>query len=241
MGVLRFRIEPPSLIPSGPAPSAYITGADGRVHVTRCEVQDGVLNLYRQSSESSTAHIAVCIPDRGQLVLSTTSLPEREHPYHLGVELLRGVLGEVREQAFGWEMAKMSIPDRFRTIQRQAFQFLAAAGGSQEEPATSNSIALSGLKQALNAADILIESYVLQRASGSRTHIAPAPSLLGCTLDATALQARNDFVGTFSSARVPIEWRWIEPVEGEYQWELTRSSYRSLHRSPDGNYRRAAA
>jgi len=220
MGVLRFRIEPSSLISSGPAPDAYITGADGRVHVTRCEVKDGVLNLYRQSSESATSHIVVHVPERGQLVLSTTSLPERERPYHLGVELLRGTLGEVREQACGWEMARMSIPDRYRIIQRQAFQSLAAAGGSQDEPAISNPLVLTGLKQTLNASDILMESYVMQRTTGSRSTIAAAPSLLGCTLDATALQARNDFVGTFSSARVPIEWRWIEPIEGDYQWEL---------------------
>ena len=220
MGVLRFRIEPPSLIPSGTVPSAYITGADGRVHVTRPEVRDGVLNLFRQSSESATAHIAIQLPERGQTVLSTTSLPERERPYHLGVELLRGSLGEVREQAFAWEMARMSISDRYRTIQRQAFQFLATASGSQDEPATSNPLVLSGLKHSLHASDILMESYVLQRTSGNRSNVAAAPSLLGCTLDATALNARNDFVGTFSSARVPIEWRWIEPEEGEYQWDL---------------------
>jgi Beta-galactosidase len=220
MGVLRFRIEPPSLIPSGTVPSAYITGVDGRVHVTRPEVRDGVLNLFRQSSESATAHIAIHLPERGQMVLSTTSLPERERPYHLGVELLRGSLGEVREQAFAWEMSRMSISDRYRTIQKQAFQFLAAASGSQDEPATSNPLALTGLKHSLHASDILMESYVLQRMSGTRSNVAAAPSLLGCTLDATALNARNDFVGTFSSARVPIEWRWIEPEEGEYQWDL---------------------
>ena len=220
MGVLRFRIEPPSLIPSGAVASAYITGADGRVHVTRAEVRDGLLSLFRQSSESATSHIHVHIPDRGQVVLSTTSLPERDRPYHLGVELLRGSLGEVRDQASAWELARMSIPERFRSTQKQAFQFLAAACGSQEVPATSNPIVLSGLKQTLAASDILMESYVLQRTSSSRTNVSAAPSLLGCTLDATALSARNDFVGTFSSARVPIEWRWIEPEEGNYQWDL---------------------
>ena len=194
MGVLRFRIEPPSLIPPGTVPGAYITGADGRVHVTRPEVRDGVLNLFRQSSESATAHIAVHLPDRGQTVLSTTSLPERDKPYQLGVELLRGALGEIREQAFAWELARMSISDRFRTVQKQAFQLLAAACGSQDEPTTSNPIVLSGLKQTLNASDLLIESYVQQRTSGNRSNIAAAPSLLGCTLDATALNARNDFV-----------------------------------------------
>ncbi len=221
MGVLRFRIEPPSLIPSGQVPSAYITGSDGRVHVTRCEIQDGCLNLHRQSSESSTAHIAVVLPERGQLVLSTTSLPERDRPYHLGVELLRGCLGEVREQAFGWELARMSIPERFRSTQRQAFHCLAVAGGTQEDPSLSNPQALSGLNLALNASDILIESYVMQRNSGTRSlHLVPAPTLQGCTLDATALQARSEFISAFNAVRIPIEWRWIEPEEGEYQWEL---------------------
>lgn len=220
MGVLRFRIEPPSLMPSGQAPSAYITGADGRVHITRSEIQDGVLSLHRQSSDSSTAHITVTIPERGQMVLSTTSLPERDIPYHMGVELLRGCLGDVREQACGWELARMNIPERYRSTQRQAFHCLAAACGTQTEPNLSNPQVLNGLKLALNAADVLIESYVMQRTAGTRSHQITAPTLVGCTLDATALQARNEFTGAFNAARIPIEWRWIEPVEGEYQWEL---------------------
>lgn len=220
MGVLRFRIEPPRLIPSGSAPNAYITGADGRVHITRSEVCDGILSLFRQSSGSATSHIAVQIPDGGQTVLSTTSLPEREKPYHLGVELLRGSLSEVRDQASAWKLARMTIPDRFLATQKQAFQFLAVACGMQDDPSSCNPIVLSGLKHTRDASDILMESYVLQRTSGSRANITAAPSLLGCTLDATALSARNDFVGAFSSARVPIEWRWIEPEEGVYQWDL---------------------
>lgn len=219
MGVHRFRIEPPTLIANGQLPAAYVTGADGRVHVTRCESRGGVLSLFRQSSESATSHIPVSLPERGQLVLSTTSLPEREQPYHLGMELLRGTLGEVREQASVWELARMAIPERFRSVQRQAFQALAQAGGCQDQPEVCNPILLNGLKQTLEASDSLIEAYVLQRTT-NRANQAGSPMLLGATLDATALQARDLFTGAFNSARVPIEWRWIEPEEGNYQWQL---------------------
>lgn len=219
MGVHRFRIEPPSLIPPGASVNAYMTGADGRVHVTRTEVKDGGLNLYRQSSESAVSHVSVKLPDLGQLVLSTTSLPEREAPYHLGVELLRGSLGEVREQASAWELARMVIPDRFRNVHRQAFRSLSQACGSQDQLELCNASVLEGLKQTLEAGDSLIEAYVVQRASSSRTNLSGMHSLLGATLDATALQARDLFTSAFNAVRVPIEWRWIEPEEGNYQWQ----------------------
>lgn len=220
MGVHRFRIEPPTLIPAGQVPSAYLTGADGRVHVTRSEVRDGILSLSRQSSESATSHVPVTLPDHGKLVLSTTSLPEREQPYHLGVELLRGALCEVREQASAWELARMVIPDRYRHVQRQAFHSMSQASGTQSQPDLCNPAVLAGLKQTLEAGDSLIEAYVVQRSSSSRSNHSGAPALLGATLDATALQARDLFTGAFNSARVPIEWRWIEPEEGNYQWQL---------------------
>ncbi len=220
MGVLRFQIEPPSLIPSGPVQGAYISGVDGRVHITRSEVRDGVLNLFRQSSESGTAHIPVNVPDRGQLVLTATSLPEREQPYHLGVELLRGTLGETRDQASAWEQVRMIIPPPYQATQRIAFQALSKASGGQADLESCNPACLDGIKHALDASDMLLDAYVEQRTAGNRSHTAGAPTLLGCTLDANALQARNAFVGAFGSARIPIEWRWIEPEEGDYQWGL---------------------
>lgn len=221
MGVHRFRIEPPTLIPRGSEISAYVTGADGRVHVARVELSDRILSLIRQESDSVSVHVTVHIPGRGQITLSTASLPERDIPYHLGVELFRGSLGEVREQAFVWEQARMVIPDRFRTVQRQAFQSLASACGQQQDcsNACSESV-LKGLQLTLAASDILMESYVLQRNASHRSNVNVSHSLLGCTLDATAIQSREHFTSAFNAARVPIEWRWIEPVEGKYQWQL---------------------
>lgn len=218
MGVLRFQIEPSSLIPSGQVQGAYITGVDGRVHVTRAEVRDGVLNLYRQSSESGTSHIPVTLPNRGQVVLTTTSLPERERPYHLGVELLRGTLGETRDQACLWEQVRMVIPPQFQATQRQSFHHFAHACSGQCDLPSCNAAFLEGIQGALDAADLLLNAYVEQRKAGTRSQ--PVPTLLGCTIDANALRAKNAFSSAFGSARIPIEWRWIEPTEGNYQWEL---------------------
>ena len=111
MGLLRFFVDPVTAPPDWrQAHRAFISGYDGRVHATRVEFDGRVLSCRRQQHESGKLHVPWDVEGRGSQVVSTTSLPEREQPYILPLELARGKLAEVREQAAVWQQLRMSEP-----------------------------------------------------------------------------------------------------------------------------------
>ena len=91
MGLIRFAVHPTSLIADWPEVyRGYLTGSDGRGFPTRIEVDEEYVGCRRTTSESCKFHVAYPVPDFGRPFVSTASLPEREQPYLLVVELARG-------------------------------------------------------------------------------------------------------------------------------------------------------
>lgn len=222
MGVMRFVVDPPELLDQCPEMrQGYITGVDGRVYATRVESEGAMALFRRQTSESGKVHVPFPVEGFGRPVLTTASLPEREAPYVLAVELLRGKLSELRDQSAAWEQVRMAIPDRFRNLAREAFRRFASACQALESPGNATRIAAEGLKIACTAADVLMDAYVVQRAASMRANVNHPPSLVGCTLDSAILTSplKEMMRRSMTSAIVPIEWTRIEAVEGDCQWD----------------------
>jgi len=218
---MRFYVDPasaPSIWPNGHR--AYITSFDGRVHATKIDFDERVLSCRRQQQESGKLHIPWTVPGRGHPVVSTTSLPEREQPYILPLELARGKLAEVRDQAAIWQQLRMVIPPSYSKSQQESFQLLARASSSQDDLERTCRLAEESLRHSFDAAEILTLEYVTQRRA-SRAVGAPRAALLGTRLDPELL---NHAIGEripklFSAVAVPIEWTAIEPNEGNYSWD----------------------
>ena len=222
MGVMRFVFDPPELFDQyAELRRGYITGLDGRVHPTRIETEGSVVSFRRQSSDSGKVHLPYPVDGHGRPVLTTASLPEREQPYILALELLRGKLSDIRDQAAAWEQVRMTIPDEFRTLAKTAFQKFAHACLVQEFPVAATREAREGLSAICEAANVLMDAYVQQRSASLRVTQGSPPTLVGCTLDRGLLQSPSQATVTsaITSAIVPIEWSRIEPTEGEGQWQ----------------------
>src|SRR4029079_14027199 len=136
------------------------TSYDGRVHSTKVDFEDRILSCRRQQQESGKLHIPWTIPGLGSPVVSTTSLPEREQPYILPLELARGKLAEVREQAAVWQQLRMMIPPAYSHAQQAAFQLLAKASASQENLEATCQLADESLQRSFDAADVLTRDYI---------------------------------------------------------------------------------
>jgi hypothetical protein len=222
MGVMRFVFDPPGLFDRCPEMrQGYVTGMDGRVYNTRIETEGNVASFRRPNSESGKVHVPFPVEGFGRPVLTTASLPEREAPYVLAVELLRGKLSELRDQAAAWEQVRMSIPERFRFLARDGFREFAAASQLQQDPVAATERATAGLKAACAAADALMDAYIVQRSATMRANQHHTSALIGTTLDRSAL---NPTIGeplaqSLTSAIVPIEWTRVEPQEGECEWD----------------------
>jgi hypothetical protein len=222
MGVMRFVVHPQELLADWPeAHRAYICGVDQAAWPTRIEVNGHQLLCRRQNSDSGKLNIAWPVPGFGRPMLATASLPEREEAYLLAIELARGKIVQVRNQLATWQAAGMAIPDAFVPLHREAHQLLARAVAAQGEPARASNIAQEALAKECEAAEILTRSYAIQRLEVRHRQYAQLPTVLGCSLGDSLFAApqQQQFMSAFNGAAIPLQWRYIEPEEGDYRWE----------------------
>ena len=159
MGVMRFLIDPSARVQDWPELyRAYVCGIDQSVFPTRIELQGNVMACRRQSSESGKLHIAWDVPGFGRPVLSTASLPERDEPYLLVVELARGKIVQVRNQLATWHAAGMQIPAPFAAIHSEAHRLFARAAAAQDTPERASEFAQLAIQKACEAAEILTQA-----------------------------------------------------------------------------------
>lgn len=223
MGVMRFllpRLDRPDKRPD--VDRAYISGPEGRVFPTRVDVEGDVLACRRQVSDSGKLNVAWPVPGFGRPVLSTSTLPERDEPYLLALELARGKISQVRDQVGAWEIAGMAVPEAFALLHKEAHRLFAQATASQNSPEDAGRLAGEALWNACQAADVLTRDYTRQRLARRRERSVRLPALLGCNLGQIVPdpEASGLFCDAFHAAMVPVEWRHIEPVEGHYHWDL---------------------
>lgn len=222
MGLIRFAVHPASLMEDWPEVyRGYLSGADGRVFPTRIEVDGHIVGCRRTTSESSKFHVAFPVPDFGRPIVITASLPERAQPYLLVVELARGKIVQVRNQASNWELAGMQIPPAFAAPSKAAHRAFASAATSQNDPEAATRLATEALQHAFRAAEILTLAYANQALAGRLQRYGSLPASVGCELQSSSPrpEANELFNAAFNAATVAVPWRTIEAVEGEYNWE----------------------
>ncbi len=221
MGLIRFAVHPALLIDDWPEVyRGYLTGADGRVFSTRIEIDGGIIGCRRTSSESSKFHVAWPVLGFGRPVVATASLPERDEPYLLPVELARGKIVQVRNQASQWELSGMRVPPEFAEPSRLAHRAFAKAASCQERPEEASQLANEALHFACAAAEILTHGYAEQALLGRLQRFGGLPASIGCELQGSIPNpdANELFAAAFNSATIAVPWGKIEAIEGEYDW-----------------------
>ena len=222
MGLIRFAVHPASLLEDWPEVyRGYLSGSDGRVFPTRIEVADQIVGCRRTTSESCKFHVAFPVRDFGRPFVNTASLPEREQPYLLVVELARGKIVQIRNQASAWELAGMQIPAAFGPPSKAAHLAFARAASSQSDPERATELANEALHHAFRAAEALTLGYSTQALAGRLQRYGSLPASVGCELQSAIPHpdANELFTAAFNSATVAVPWRAIEAVEGEYNWD----------------------
>ena len=220
MGVMRFRTDP--LDPAGPWPdveATYLLGYDGRLMTTRATHSGGVLEVVRPISDSGKLRTVWPVDGRGPTSLTTCSLREKEEPYNLAVELARGTLGELRNQASVWSMGGMVIPESCQAAEKEAFHlFTQAACRQTTDPAEAARLAQQALTAACRADDELLRGYTVQKLATH--HRGTPPVVLGCGMMTTPDGRPAKLFGeAFAAVTAPILWKEIELSESSYDWD----------------------
>jgi hypothetical protein len=223
MGVMRFLVHPTSLLADWPeVHRAYLNGVDQAAWPTRIEVTGNQVICRRQNSDSGKLNVAWPVAGFGRPVIATASLPEREEPYVLAVELARGKIVQVRNQLALWQSAGMAVPPEFIEPHREAHRLLAQAVALQDDPARASEVSQQALVKECVAAEALTRSYVTQRLEVRHRQYPQLPTVLGCSLGDSLLgpDQQQQFLAAFNGAAIPLQWRCIEPEEGDYRWDV---------------------
>lgn len=222
MGLLRFVVDSEEILKDWPEVyHGYLAGPDGRIFPSRMEVEGNVLGCRRNTSESGKFHIAWPVAGHGRLLLCTGSLPERQEPYVLALELARGKIVQLRDQASQWELSGLRIPVDYYDLLKQAQAHFRQAV-LEDDLSRMCEMASQAIVSACDAAKELGQAYSRQALASRQQRYPHLPAILGIELEHAAPHENWSLITSpFNSACLRLNWKEVEPQEGDYSWELT--------------------
>lgn len=231
MGSIQLRL-PGSLSASArqALASGYFVGLpDYMPWITQAVLEDDTLRVTKEVPESGCFCAPWRLPDgakelpsallRGRLpvMLATATLVEREEPYRLLVELARGKVNLLRNQAADWVSGGLEMnPELDEAIRAASRGFARAVCQPSGEEA--DSAAEEALLLALATGEDLVAEYVAQVMSARTARMPKLTTLLGCTVPRPLADA-GELKASFNTLRLPFNWAEIEATEGTYQWQ----------------------
>ncbi|MBN9118526.1 MAG: hypothetical protein J0I06_05095 [Planctomycetes bacterium] len=202
---------------------------------TRTRVGADRLVLTREQNESGYLVVPWPVEPFGTVVVSSTTLRERDEPYRLVVELARGKLNQVRAQTAEWQSIGLRTGPDFDLALTAATRLFGRAALAPA-PAEADALAARALEQAHGLADRLVRDYIEQMLD-TRHHLNGANNV---PLD-TRLAARygrapvgaaaDEYAQTFNAAGVCFRWRDVEPSEAQYVWDEADAAVAAAQKS----------
>ncbi|HEX4148889.1 MAG TPA: endo-1,4-beta-xylanase [Pirellulales bacterium] len=222
LALMRMLVDPASGITPQAADRAYLSGLDQIPWPCRARLKDHELQIERAVNESGKLHIPFTIPNRGEMTIATGTLMQRDRPYHLEIELARGKLNQVRNQAAEWQAMGLVLAQPVEAALRRAIEEFSHAVTDQRDAALAAKRARHALATALDVGELLADSYVEQALALRHRQMARLPTFLGLRLDHRLLPAAAlaHLLTAFNSVTVPLVWRNVEATEGDYQWNV---------------------
>lgn len=220
MGVFRFVAHPPELLAEF-VDQALFNGPDQVPWPAELVIQDNQLVCRPHVAESGSLQIPWPVRGFGIPMLRTATLAYRAAPYCLPLELARGKLNQVRNQLADWQTIGLSVDASLHKQLREAHRLFYRAATTDEVEQT-NALAQEALAAALRVGEDLVGHYGRQVLSLRHQQYPRLVTLWGCQLgDSPPIATWNKAIPmAFNSVRVPMNWRHIEPEEGQYQWDV---------------------
>lgn len=221
VGQLRFLVPEPERLTERAVQQIYLTGLDPIPSFCRARSVEGELIVEREGYESVKVNVPWRIDGRGEPLLTTATLGQRDRPYLLPLELARGKINQVRNQLAEWLPFGLVPSEELAKVLAEATRLFTQAATNQANPLEAARTAQTALTTACKAADLLSTCYV-EQALAVRHRAAPKlPIAFGTSLgrrvpDAAATPVLSALCNT---AVVPMVWRDVVTLEEEYRWD----------------------
>lgn len=220
--LMRLLVDPASGITQQAAERAYLSGLDQIPWPCRNRLNNGELILERSVTDSGKLQIPFQVEGRGEMMLSTGTLMQRERPYRLEIELARGKLNQVRNQMEDWRTMGLIVAPAVEASLNTALEEFALAVTAEGDAAQAAIRARKAIATALEAGELLADCYIEQALAMRHRQISKLPTLLGAKLGPRMLPAATmtHLQSAFNSLTVPLIWRDVEATEGNCQWQI---------------------
>jgi hypothetical protein len=223
MGTMRFML--PNGVPAAALPdldrACVAGGYDNMPAPTQVVVEDGRFRLVRDVDESGYLVMPWEVNGAGRLMATSATLIERPDPYHVGVELARGKINQLRGQAAEWQAVGLQLPDslgdRIETASRHFGRAATSAG-----PADADAASRAALELGYQSAADLVRTYVDQIYRARHQRQPRLETALGVRLTGSVPPAdADDLTAAVNSAVLPLSWKAVEPSESQYRWDTS--------------------
>ncbi len=222
MGVLKFRFDPPDLANRLPElRAAYFTGLDRTPNRTAVELRPGQITCAREGAESGRVNACWPVEGFGAPVLATATLAERPEPYDLAIELARGRLNDLRNQAADWRQLGLVCPPEFDQQLQDAQRAFARAATARDNPRAAALAAQTSLVASLHASDVLLDTYTQQVLQRRQSYTPRLPTMLALNLEGDPRRnaALAGVAPGFNTGRIHCSRARVAPSEGRYRWD----------------------
>ncbi|MFO7907356.1 MAG: hypothetical protein R6U98_32205 [Pirellulaceae bacterium] len=222
MGQLRFYSPSPERLLPHAVEWAYVAGLEAIPWRGVNSLANGILTVERAVGESGSLYIPWRLSARGERVLSTCTLMEREEPYCLARELARGTLYRARSLVAEMESRDRSIPTAIRDKLHEGLSALfSAAIGSSTDAQELAPRAIELASEAIEELAVLEVQAALddQIAADQDVPVMLATSLRdGCVPD----ELTKPFMDAFHAVNISFCWRQCQPTNGPLDWSVPR-------------------
>lgn len=222
MGQLRLIVHDRDRIPPGGLEHVHMVGPDDLPWFGRAFFSGNQLVVERNESDSGRVFVPWRIDGAGQILIGTSTLMERDRPYLLEVELARGMVNSLRNQAAQWEMMGLTIPEDLRAKVLEGTVQFARASTMQNDGPTAASWAERALATTAGAMGRLATEYAEQALEARRGQARAITPWFGVHLGEGQPNASiaRQLSSAFNMVSIPMSWRSIQRLEGRRDWEV---------------------
>jgi len=198
---------------------AYVVGSDGVPLRAEVEFRDSHLLCAKRAEGPAGLALLWPVPGCGAVLLETGRLVDREKPYNLSLELVRGRLTRINQKREDWGLFDFEGIEPVAAEIDKARDLFVDALKADSVPEQSR-IAEQALKFAFLAGEQLTHFHADLLLSRRKQSRAFSKRIIGCTIDLgnQSEAYRRRFREAFDFAHLPIAWRAVEPRPQELNW-----------------------
>ncbi len=199
---------------------AYLFGTDGiSIRRTKIRFKNDLIECEKPNLSTSGLALLWSVDGFGSVILPTTCLPEREHPYNLNLEIARAKLMQIINKREDWTFFD-SLAD-LDDISHQAQELFVRAVQNISDVQAASQFADESLKKAVIVAEKLAIKQAESLFNVRARNNGFGRGCLGCSID-PAYVNNPEYVSRllelFGSVTIPVNWAQIESQKGSFDF-----------------------